>query len=423
MAFVSHPNHAEYDLEVGRIVGMRIIDHVDPRTLEAGVRFLHAEATQESLEGRSSATDDIDQKTAVDAVVIERSMGASQDLVVHVYGPVGSPLVRRYLLSHAVYLMREDAALFDFASRRSSAESPGWNASPDGGHRAVRLAVMRELEALRVENARLRGLLQVPPPQSEMTCLKTTAGPLANQRPPSRSTAPPTRPQTRQGGATTSDATGKPPTATDRTGSASAASPPGPISGGGEGAASDSELPLHSPLSWERESAAVLNGRSRYDPYKQRLPPSSRLDNITQARMVARLHDQSVDLKERRRHENEQMVMRELGLHERRVLTISDQEDMARRLHDQTIAHAQQKLGKLKETYLSRPPSRSLSPQIQKESAIRMHDAAMDHARKTHEKLFQTYVAAMELEKKKLTVDEQHAMADRLSKRAVQANA
>ena len=174
----------------------------------------------------------------------------------------------------------------------------------------------------------------------------------------------------------------------------------------------------HSPLAWELETESAINARSRYDPYKRRRQAAGRqLDAITQQQLVSRLHDKSVDLRDKRRHDNEEKVLRELGRHERRILTPDEQHDLATRLHDKQREHTQEVKQKLTETYL-RPlsPERHLTPEQQRSMGTRLHDVCMEKTKEDMKKLQDKYIFSKQLPHTRLKKSDQEAMADRLSK-------
>jgi hypothetical protein len=372
VAFASYPNHEEYDLEPSRLLQIRR-EIVDCASL-ADIRFFGEH--EHSDRGRLSA---------VRAIVIERSMLGTADVLVHTYGI--SPLVVDHLEKTYINVLLEDAAIIKFAIQSDLEHR---HAPPS------RVSVHRGVSSLKRENAELRQKLRdtASPSSHVMKAQKASSNSEPQASESAQESARADVPVVSREGVHTA-----------------------PTAGGA------ATLPLHSPLSWDMETDAMVNARTAYNAYRQRTTGgvNVRLDAVTQQQMVARLHDQSVDLRDRKRRENELLVMRELGLQERRELTLSDQQEMAQRLHDQTIARAKKNMDKLKEMYVPPLPKRSLSPQQQKESAKRMHDEAMAHARATNDQLFKDYVLATDLEKKKLSLDAQKQMADRLSKRAAAA--
>jgi hypothetical protein len=183
----------------------------------------------------------------------------------------------------------------------------------------------------------------------------------------------------------------------------------------------DDALSIHSPLLWEQETLAAVNARTKYSPFvKRHQEGARRLDFVTQQNLVSRLHDQCVDERQRKMLLNEEKVLRDLGLYERRVLSTEEQLELGARLHDRQRQHTSEMIKKLTAAFHGdASPPRTLTPSELQESVERIYKQPMEKAKSSHEKLFQMYVLDEEAKYAyaKLTVEQQAEVATRLSKR------
>lgn len=171
---------------------------------------------------------------------------------------------------------------------------------------------------------------------------------------------------------------------------------------------------IHAPHLWEMETDAAVNARTKYKPYRSYSPPSRKLDIVTQQHLVVRLHDKSVDTMRLRRNGQ----LKELDASERRCLTADEQMELGSRLHDRQREHSKKLLEELDSKFnRTISPSRVLSPDELRTSTERVYREPMERKRNNLEKLIQRYVYDEEdkQSKMKLTVDQQKAVADRLS--------
>jgi hypothetical protein len=117
---------------------------------------------------------------------------------------------------------------------------------------------------------------------------------------------------------------------------------------------------------------------------------------------------------------NEEKVLRDLGLYERRVLSQEEQLELGARMHDRQRQHTAAVLKKVTEQYHGPPsPQRVMSAEEMQESNDRIYKQPLQKAKETHEKLFQTYVLAEEAKFAygKLSVEKQKEVSERLSKK------
>jgi hypothetical protein len=377
VAFAAHPDHENEDFATTGIVVVRVAE-VELDSLD-GVIFLSDKPTRDEL---------------VSALVVERSVARSSTLVQHVYGL--STEVVQYLRASPVSLLREDAALLEFAIASANAVAPR---RPREDRSAAILA----------ENRLLRGALGLP---LEGTVTPVGAAAAVNNLLASRPQTVPaaTARSTTLHASGASLVAGLPKKASQTVASASRSLSPGVLNDDAEG-----KPPIHSPLQWDAETEAAINARTVYRAYTDFAGHPARLDKVTQSHLIARLHDKSVDLKQQHRAQAEDQVSRSLGPQERRVLSADEEHELGVRLHDQQREYSKKVMTKLNEKYLPEIPRRALTPDVQKASAARMHDETMARAKKNLDALVDQYVHSRMPEKKKLDPDSQKAMAERLS--------
>jgi hypothetical protein len=388
LPFAAHPDHESADFGVLGIVAVRR-ETVDLDDLDNLVVL--TAAAQDGQPGDGDSETGLQQ-----AIVIERARGKSSKLLAHVYASL--PAVVDYLKASTSALLREDAAILQFALLSHPASNPASVRAEAGA-------------ALRAENKMLRSALQLPaqgpvgPSAVSASVAMLSAAPSAGSRP---NTVP---------AGATSSASAMPLSASPRGGPRSPPRPravtPGVLN---DEADESGKPPLHSPLQWDTVTESAVNARTKYDAYGRRKPSPSRLDTVTQQHLVQRLHDQSVDSRKRRLHQVEEQMMRSLGLQERRVLSGDEEHELGVRLHDQQREYSKKVATQLKDKYLPEIPRRALTPDVQKASAVRMHDETMARAKKNLSGLVEQYMPAPE--KKKLDPAAQKAMADRLSQKA-----
>lgn len=385
--FACHANHEENDYATTGIVSVRF-DHVDVDLLETAVFF-------------GSKPSDVEE--ALPAVIVSRGMAGTSELLSHYYSP--HPTVVAYLASASSPILQEDAALLRFSC------------DLDIGMRGVGGRHLRHREDrsanLLAENRMLRTALGIGTDVVVTPSVATAAvASIASTRP---STVP-ARGVSKLQPVTSSASAGK--LSVPSVSKSSVALPaPRSVSPGVLNDEVDAETgrpPIHSPLQWDTETEAAINARTVYDPYGRRHDAPSRLDKVTQAHLVSRLHDKSCDQKQRRRAEIEERVMRSLGRQERRVLSPEEEHELGHRLHDQQREYSKKVMTKLKDTYLPVVERRTLTPDVMKASAVRMHDETMERAKKNLDALVDEYVYSRMPEKKKLDLATQQEMANRL---------
>ena len=180
-------------------------------------------------------------------------------------------------------------------------------------------------------------------------------------------------------------------------------------------------LSIHSPLLWEQETLAAINARTKYSPFVTRHKGGARkLDLVTQQNLVTRLHDQCVDERQRKMLLNEEKILRDLGLYERRVLSQDEQAELGARLHDRQRVHTAEVLKKLTtEFHGDHSPARVMTPAEIQQSNERIYTQPLEKAKEAYDKLFHKYVLDEEVKHAygKLSLEKQKEVADRLTKR------
>ena len=371
--FWSTPKYdTEHDTEgVGGIECLRV-EVVDVQRLP-NVRFLSTQVVD---------------KTPQSALVVERLRKGSHDLVTHTYS-LTAPVLQ-YLKESAIPLLLEDAKLLSFTMSMTSGEGT-----------LFRGILHRKIKPLSKENELLREAIGISKTEHITPLrIKSAVSRLAAASPSTSSQFVDSAPAAAQ-----SHQPNREPAAND--------------SAAGGGAAQPKGLGVHSPLLWELETTAAVNARTRYRAYPEHAEENTRrrLDMVTQQQLVGRLHDLSMDHKRRRLVENEEKLLRELGHHERRVLTPEEQHDLGSRLHDKQREHTQKLREQLKTVYLSPSPKRQLSKEEQDTSNKRIYYSVLEKTRDDLQHLFEQYVLASDLPKSKLSLDQQQALANRLSHR------
>lgn len=414
-SFVLHPNHELEDYATTGIVSVR------NETL--GVDELE-EATW--LNARPTAASDDDAVPEVRAVVIERGIARSSRTLQHIYSPTAD--VVNYLKASSVALLREDAAVLQYALVVG-----GGSGKAAGGNAAGRARDDRAV-ALTAENKALRAALGLPfdgsvaPSQiaSAVTHLRsqaiTTVDSIRRSMSMTGGSLQPnsSRPATVPANASSSSSLGPGRTASAHSLGTAAPRTKSPMrrprssSPGVLNDDDDGRPAPHSPLQWDTETEAAVNARSKYRAYGREHEPAPRLDAITQLHLVTRLHDKSVDQKQRTLARIEEQVTRSLGLQERRVLSPDEEHELGARLHDQQREKSKRVSEELKQKYLPALDRRALTPDVQKASAKRMHDETMERAKKNLDGLVDKYVTSRMPPSKKLDKESQEAMASRL---------